>query len=100
MNNKIEEIVKFASKYFGIKESRLLSHDTSDDCSICRYIVWHYLHYEKEFSTRTICEYFGRTKDAVFKGLAKIKSSMNMQMHYRNMYGMFVQEYEKWLNKE
>lgn len=99
MNNKIEEIVKFASEYFGIKESRLLSHDTSDDCSICRYIVWHYLHYEKELSTRTICEYFGRTKDTVFKGLAKIKNCMRLQTYYRNMYSMFVQEYIASLNK-
>ncbi len=95
MNTEIEEIVKFACEYFGIKESKVYSHNTSDDCSICRYILWYYLHYEKKMTTKEIANEFFRTKITVFKGIARIKNCMKMQRYYRDLYQRFVKEYKK-----
>lgn len=97
MESKIEKLVRFASDYFKISEERIYGHITTDDCSIARYFIWHYLHYQNDTPTSVIGKAFCREKRTIFYGISKIKNSINMQMHYRNMYGMFVQEYEKWL---
>lgn len=97
MNTEIELIVKFSCEYFGIKEGKIYSHNTSDDCSICRYILWYYLHYEKNMTTKEIANEFFRTKVTVFKGIARIKNCMKMQRYYRDLYKNFVTEYEKTL---
>lgn len=95
MNNDIDKIVDFACNFFGIKEGKLLSHDTCDRCSIARYTIWYYIHYEMGVSTRDIGEYFGRTKNTVFKGLAKLKSGIKTQPYYKRMYKDFVENFSK-----
>lgn len=99
MNTETEKIVKFACGYFGIKEGKIYSHNTSDDCSICRYILWYYLHYEKKITTKEIANEFFRTKITVFKGIARIKNIMKVQKCYRDMYDAFVSKYESYIAK-
>lgn len=89
----IDKLIKFSCEYFGIKESKLYSHNTSDDCSICRYIIWYYLHYECNLTTRKISDAFFRKKITVFKGISKFKNCLILQKYYRDMYNTFVEKY-------
>lgn len=94
MSPETEKICNFASRHFNINCRMLLSHSTTDECSIARYMVWHYLHQEKKVSAAVLAKDFCRTKRAIFAGLSKIRNGIKKQKYYKDIYSNFKYEYD------
>ena len=89
------KICTFAAKHFNVHLSLIYSHSTTDECSIARYMIWYYLHYELGASVAKIAKDFNRTKRAVFAGLSKIRNGIKKQKFYKDIYTTFKVGYEK-----
>lgn len=95
MESKIEKLCRFASMYFKVEETRLYGKSTDNESVIARYCIWFYLHVEKEVSAGVLAKSFFRDRRAIFKGISKMKILIKRSKCYRDMYTMFIEEYNK-----
>lgn len=69
-----ERIVEAVCECCDVTKEELYSkHTDYNRCGYARHLCWYILHYKHPMYSRIIAEEFGRTENAVKKGIAKMK---------------------------
>lgn len=95
MTDTIEEVLNGTCTFFGIKNSEICSHCTSDELSMARYFCWYYLHCIKKKTIVSIANRFDRRHDTIYKGIAKAKNMFAIKP-----YAFTYQEFLKHITKQ
>lgn len=94
IREKVDKVVSFASRHFGVDEMSIYGKCTNDRFSIVRYAIWYMLHYEQGISVGNIAKEFYRTKRGIFGAINKFKNLKLCQRIYKDMYAVFSEEYK------
>lgn len=94
MKDIIDDVSRFAAKYFNVREIDLYSKCRRDDCVTARHIIWYYLHYEHNVPASVLAREFFRGRRNVFLALNKIKNGIETQKYYKGIYANFTDAYK------
>lgn len=86
-------IIDYFCQIRGISKEELICKQGKDIC-YSRFILWYYLHYEKNVPTSTIAGIFNRHRRNVFYGMSKLKHQMKYHKEIYMLYQSLKKELE------
>lgn len=90
MDDILEKVTKLCLKHFGLEERDLYSSTRKGDKVMARHLLWYVLHVDYGISTGVLSKEFLRTRRQIFNAINKIKSGVNKQRFYKELYSNFV----------
>lgn len=93
MDNSFSLVInEICSRHFKIDERNLYSRCRFDEVVVARHILWYVLHVDMKMSVGKISKEFFRSKRQVFSAISKVKSGINKQKFYKELYEGFIQK--------
>lgn len=92
MEERIEKVLDFASKHFGVTKDDIIGKKHFKDMSFARSIVFRFLKCEMGYSTNALSRIFGRARRVMITSLNKSRSFNKAD---ENIYQEFVDLYKK-----
>lgn len=92
----IDKLCEFGAQFFGIKECVMYNKGKQDNqTTLCKWMIWYYLHREHEIPVSVIGSKFHRKKRNIFLSLRKVSYWIEYQRYMNETYTKFKEEFEK-----
>lgn len=86
-----QEIIRKASIVFNVTEIQIIEGRT-ERCTTLRYMIWYYLHCERNETVLSVSRQFHSAPRTVHYGISKIREGIQHQKFYQTIYESFIND--------
>lgn len=94
INVDIENTVRIFCDERETEYAKIYSTESNARLYYTRYMIWHYLHYNRKMSSGRLSREFGRTKRTIFRGMRLLRHQMRYDSRLRKEYNEIVKKAE------
>lgn len=85
------DIISLTARFLNVSLFELYESRT-EKCTTARYMIWYYSHNENKRTILELSRKFHRPVRTIFHGINKIKTGLENQKYYRDLYQSFKEE--------